>query len=162
MRPTTASVAASAICWYVETGLDLKGKVPLISWVKAGTWDEAAEPFELGDAEKWMDCPVKYSKATYALRVHGDSMTAPSGNSRTYPKGCIIFVDPERCSPDNGDLVIAKLKGTSKVMLKVDKNEESRQWLQPLNPSHEPIREEFKILRTVLEKWEAWIDNGSF
>lgn len=154
-RPaSTEQVAPESPHANVALGPDLKGEVPLISWVKAGTWGEAADPFQPGEAESWLDCPVKHSKATYALRVRGDSMTAPSGNSRTYPEGCVIFVDPEKRSPVNGDRVIAKLKGTAEVTFKVYKNEDGRQWLQPLNPSHEPIREEFKILGKVLGKWE--------
>ncbi len=81
-------------------------------------------------------------------------MTAPHGNTRTYPEGCIIFVDPQQRTPVNGDRVVACLVGTDEVTFKVYKNEDGRQWLQPLNPSHEPIRESFQILGTVLGKWE--------
>lgn len=137
-----------------EQGPDLRGKVPLISWVQAGEWCNAADPHLPGQADRWMDCPVNHSSGTFALRVRGDSMTAPSGNSRTYPEGCFIFVDPEKRTPDNGDRVVACLTGTDEVTFKVYKNEDGRQWLQPLNPSHEPIREKFHILGTVLGKWE--------
>lgn len=138
----------------VRPGPDLRGKVPLISWVRAGEWCDASDPFQPGDAERWLDCPVNHSGGTFALRVRGDSMTAPHGNTRTYPEGCIIFVDPERRVPVNGDRVVACLNGSHEVTFKVYKNEDGRQWLQPLNPSHEPIREAFHVLGTVLGKWE--------
>lgn len=137
-----------------EPGPDLRGKVPLISWVRAGEWCEAHEPFDRDDAERWLDCPVSHSAGSFALRVRGDSMTAPHGNSRTYPEGCLIFVDPERRTPVNGERIVACLEGSHEVTFKVYKNEDGRQWLQPLNPSHEPIREAFKVLGTVLGKWE--------
>ena len=137
-----------------EPGPDIRGKVPLISWVQAGDWCHAADPHLPGQADRWMDCPVNHSSSTFALRVRGDSMTAPHGNSRTYPEGCFIFVDPEKRTPDNGDRVVACLTGTDEVTFKVYKNEDGRQWLQPLNPSHEPIREKFHIIGTVLGKWE--------
>ncbi len=137
-----------------EPGPDIRGKVPLISWVQAGDWCHAADPHLPGDADRWLDCPVSHSSNTFALRVRGDSMTAPHGNTRTYPEGCIIFVDPQQRTPNNGDRVVACLAGTDEVTFKVYKNEDGRQWLQPLNPSHEPIRQSFHILGTVLGKWE--------
>jgi SOS-response transcriptional repressor LexA len=70
------------------------GKVPLISWVQAGAWCEAISNFEPYDADSWLSCPVPISEYGYALRVVGDSMTNP-GPGRSYPAGCIIFVDPE-------------------------------------------------------------------
>ncbi|MNL74401.1 LexA repressor [compost metagenome] len=81
-------------------------------------------------------------------------MTAVHGNGRTYPAGCIIFVDPEKRTPSNGDRIIAKMEGSDEVTFKVFKNEDGRMWLLPLNPSHEPIREPFKVLGTVIGKWE--------
>ena len=81
-------------------------------------------------------------------------MTAPTGNARTYPEGCLIFVDPERRAPVNGDRIVACLAGSNEVTFKVFKDEDGRRWLQPLNPSHEPIRQSFKVLGTVIGKWE--------
>ncbi|CAB5686986.1 LexA repressor [Comamonas aquatica] len=138
----------------IEPGPDLRAKVPLVSWVQAGAWCEAVHTTHVTEAERWMDCPVAHSSQTFALRVRGDSMTAPSGAARTYPEGCFIFVDPERKNPVNGDRVVACLLDANEVTFKVYKNEDGRQWLQPLNPTHEPIREPFRVLGTVLGKWE--------
>lgn len=131
---------------------DITGRVPLISWIQAGDWNEASDPLHPGEAERWMPCLSPHSKHTYALRVRGDSMTAPHG--RSYPEGCIIFVDPERKAPSNGDRIVAKLNGSDEVTFKVYKEEDGRIWLQPLNPTHLPIRDEFKVLGIVIGKWE--------
>lgn len=136
-------------------GPEIKGDlVPLISWVQAGTWKEASDPFQPGEAESWLACPKTHSSNTFALRVRGESMTAPHGNTRTYPAGCVIFVDPEQCMPKNGDRIIAKLLASEEVTFKVYKNEDGRQWLQPLNPTHDKLVEEFRVIGTVIGKWE--------
>lgn len=129
-----------------------RGSVPLISWVAAGAWNGAADPFEPGDAERWLDCPVNHSERTYALRVRGDSMTAPHG--RSYPEGCVVFVDPLKRSPTNGARIIAKLDGSDEVTFKVFRDEDGRKWLQPLNPQYPPIHDPFRVLGTVIGKWE--------
>lgn len=137
-----------------EPGPDNRGNVPLISWVQAGTWNTAEDPFLPGEAERWVPCLASHSASSFALRVRGDSMTAPHGNMKTYPEGSIIFVDPERRSPANGERIIAKLEGTDEVTFKVFKEEDGRMWLAPLNPTHEPIRQPFHVLGTVIGKWE--------
>ena len=81
-------------------------------------------------------------------------MTAPHGMGRSYPEGCIIFVDPLKKSPVNGARIIAKLSGTDEVTFKTFKQEDGRTWLQPINTSHEPIRDPFRVLGTVIGKWE--------
>ncbi|RUR69046.1 helix-turn-helix domain-containing protein [Variovorax guangxiensis] len=158
LHASVAWIEAGRGAWESESnvgpGPKLLGEVPLISWVRAGNWDEANDPLQPGDAESWYACPRPHSSSTYALRVKGDSMTAPHGNTKSYPEHCLIFVDPEKRSPVNGDRIIAKLEGEDEVTFKVYKNEDGRQWLQPLNPSHEPIRQPFRVLGTIIGKWE--------
>lgn len=133
-------------------GPDIHGHVPLISWVRAGEWSEAHDPHEPGYAEDWLPCPKKNGQHTYALRVRGDSMTAPFGKS--YPDGCIIFIDPDKRNPSNGARIIAKLKGSSEVTFKAFQRDAGRTWLKPLNPQHPAIMEPFAVLGTVIGKWE--------
>lgn len=129
-----------------------QGAVPLISWIKAGQWAEASDPMEPGDADEWLPCMKSHGERAFALRVRGDSMTAPFG--RSYPEGCIIFVDPDLQSPVNGARIVAKLDGTDEVTFKIYKDEDGRKWLQALNPAHLPIRDEFRVVGTVIGKWE--------
>ena len=136
----------------VEPGPRLRGLVPVISWVAAGAWDEAADPYAPGDGQDWKACPVSHSGRTYALRVRGDSMTAPHGKS--YPDGCLIFVDPERRVPEHGQPVIAKINGDAEVTFKLFMRDAGRVWLRALNPAYPPITDEFAVLGSVIGKWE--------
>ncbi len=108
------------------------GKVPLISWVQAGAWCESN--FEQHDGETWLSCPVPISESGYALKVLGDSMTNP-GPGRSYPTGCIIFVDPEAESK-TGDRVIARVPRTNEATFKVLVEDAGRQFLKPINPQY--------------------------
>lgn len=108
------------------------GKVPLISWVQAGAWCEAN--FEQNDGESWLSCPVPISESGYALKVLGDSMTNP-GPGRSYPTGCIIFVDPE-AETKTGDRVIARVPRTNEATFKVLVKDAGRQFLKPINPQY--------------------------
>lgn len=128
------------------------GVVPVISWVRAGAWDEASDPLHPGDAEDWRPCPVAHGVRTYALRVVGDSMTAPYGKS--YPDGCLIFVDPDRLDPPNNTPIIAKVNGDNGVNFKVIVKDAGRIWLKALNPGYPPIMDKFRVLGTVIGKWE--------
>lgn len=139
--------------YYVEQPVARKKiGVPIISWVQAGSWEEATDTFHPGDADKYMQCPAPHSGQTFALRVEGDSMTSPTGKS--YPSGAIIFVDPEqRGGASPGDRVIAKIKGDDKVTFKQLAEDRQGMYLKPLNPSHEPIYGEFSILGKVIGMW---------
>jgi SOS-response transcriptional repressor LexA len=136
----------------VSEGPQVRGMVPLISWVAAGGWDEASDPYLPGDGQTWLPCPTAHSMRTYALRVRGDSMTATHGKS--YPEGCLIFVDPELTSPTNGQPVIARIDGDAEVTFKVFMRDAGRIWLRALNPAYPPITEAFVVLGTVIGKWE--------
>ncbi|WP_052367817.1 LexA family protein [Algiphilus aromaticivorans] len=128
-------------------------KVNVISYVMAGEFDPAVDPYPPGDSgEEPLSCPVPHSEHAFALRVRGSSMTAPYG--RSYPEGCYIFVEPLKRSPVTGDRIIAKLAESDEVTFKCYMYEDGRQWLKPLNPQHPPIHEEFRVLGTVIGKWE--------
>ncbi|WP_047227246.1 LexA family protein [Pseudomonas brassicacearum] len=114
------------------------GKVPLISWVQAGAWCEIITNFEAHEPDSWLSCPVPISAQGYALKVLGDSMTNP-GPGRSYPTGCIIFVDPE-AETKTGDRVIARLPRTNEATFKVLVEDAGRKFLKPINPQY-PIIE---------------------
>ena len=135
----------------VTPGPGIRGRVPLISWVQAGMWSEAVDVYEPGYAEQWLPV-LKTGDHAYALRVRGDSMTAPHG--RSYPDGTIIIVDPMQRSPSSGQRVIAKLAESHIVTFKVFVEEDGRRWLKPLNSAHAPITDEFEVLGTVTAKYE--------
>lgn len=136
----------------VSAGPDTRGFVPIISWVQAGEWHEAEDPYEPGLADELIPCPKPHSMQTYALRVQGDSMTAPIG--RSYPEGAIIYVDPEcRGSVSTGDRVIAKLKNEDRVTFKQLASDGDKMYLKALNPNHPPIFDEFRILGKVIGSW---------
>ncbi|WP_218816204.1 LexA family protein [Methylobacillus rhizosphaerae] len=116
----------------VEAGPDFKGKVPLISWVQAGRWEEIVDNFQPGDAEDWLQCPVGHSPATFVLRVRGDSMFNPHGR-HSFANGDLIFVDPDRTA-ENGSLVVIRLDDSKEATFKMLMIEEGRKYIKPLNP----------------------------
>ena len=126
------------------------GKVPLISWVQAGAWCESICNFEPYDTEDWVSCPVPISSSGYALKVLGNSMTNP-GPGRSYPTGCIIFVDPE-IQANTGDRVVARVPRTNEVTFKVLDSDAGRVYLRPINPQYPiiDITEETQICGKVV------------
>lgn len=115
------------------------GQVPLISWVAAGAWDLAHDQFQPGDAAEWLPCPAKHGPSTFALRVRGDSMTAPHPGQRSYPDGTIIYVDPD-AQVTNGARVVARLTGTDEVTFKVFAQDAGRVYLKSINPTYPPLQ----------------------
>lgn len=132
--------------------VEIKGKIPLISWVTAGQWDEVMDNYHPGDGEDMLLCPVNHGPHTYAVRVSGDSMT--TGYGKSYPDGCIIFVDPDQAAAP-GDRVVAKINGDDKVTFKQLSEDCGRPFLKPLNPQYAPIRDHFTVIGKVIGKWES-------
>lgn len=129
------------------------GKVPLISWVQAGAWDEAIDNLYPGDAETWLPCPVSHGSRTFALRVKGDSMTASYGKS--YPEGSVIYIDPDQAGAvTTGDRVIAKMLGENAVTFKSFIEDAGKYYLKPLNPAYPLIIDPFQLLGKVILKME--------
>lgn len=128
--------------------------VPLISWVRAGAWEAAADPYQPGDADEWLPCPAPHGPHTYALRVSGDSMTAPYG--RSYPHGCVIYVDPAQSGGvSTGDPIIAKIDGEDGVTFKAFVEDGGRSYLKPLNPAYPLITDPFRVLGKVIGMYDG-------
>lgn len=85
-------------------GPDVLGKIPLISWVRAGELCESHDNYHTGDAEAWFDCPVAHGPHTYCLQLDGDSMD--DGSADAYRDGEIIFVDPDASPVPGSDVVV--------------------------------------------------------
>lgn len=127
---------------------------PLISWVSAGCWLEAIEPYRKDEIDTWPETTVDASPGSFWLRVKGDSMTAPSGF--TVPEGMIILVDPEK-EHVSGNLVVAKLANDNEATFKQYMVDAGRRYLRALNPHHPPtiINGDCKIIGVVVDaKWE--------
>lgn len=135
----------------VSTYAARQSNVPLISWVQAGGWIEATEPYAPGDYDRMIPCLARHGPHAYALRVDGDSMTSPTG--RSYPEGSIIFVDPDKRNARVGDRVIAKINGSDLVTFKQLAADGNRHYLKPLNSNHKPIFEEFRVIGIVIGMW---------
>ncbi|EKN5964970.1 TPA: LexA family protein [Yersinia enterocolitica] len=127
---------------------------PLISWVSAGCWLEAVEPYRKDEIDVWPETTVDASDSSFWLRVKGDSMTSPSGF--TVPEGMIILVDPEK-EAVSGKLVVAKLENENEATFKQYMTDAGRKFLKALNPHHPPtiINGNCKIIGVVVDiKWE--------
>jgi SOS-response transcriptional repressor LexA len=83
----------------VTEGPAIKGRVPRISWVQAGTLSEAIDLFEPGYAEEWLDCPFPHSSTAFCLEVRGNSMFPE------YRPGELILVEPQLEAIHDDDIV---------------------------------------------------------
>jgi SOS-response transcriptional repressor LexA len=70
MKETQASLISPTI-----VGMS-RGIYPLISWVSAGQWMEAVEPYHRRAIDNWYDTTVECSEDSFWLDVQGDSMTS--------------------------------------------------------------------------------------
>lgn len=111
-----------------EPGPDVRGFVPLISWVAAGAWTAVEDPYEVGDAEQWVPCPVSHGHRTFVLRVRGDSMEPEYRNEDW------IFVDPDR-QPENGSHVVVRMEDAQEATFKKLVIEGGHRYLVALNPA---------------------------
>lgn len=110
-------------------------KYPVISFVQAGNWTEACEPYTLSEIDEWYESEVAVHGSAFWLKVEGDSMTAPTGVS--IPEGSLVLVDTGR-EPINGSLVIAKLTDTNEATFKKLVLDGAK-YLKALNPAYPVI-----------------------
>ena len=85
---------------------------------------------------------------TFFITINGDSMTAPTGVTPSFPSGYSIHIDPDKKAEHN-DFIIAELSD-GKVVFKQLKLEEENYYLKPLNPNFDPIFEKFTIIGVAI------------
>ncbi|MDN7495024.1 S24 family peptidase [Burkholderia gladioli] len=138
-----------------EPGPEIRGMVPLVSWVQAGQWADVYKNFEEIDAEQWLPCPSPHSQHTFCLRVRGASMQNPDGPA-SFSDGDIIFVDPLRAA-DHRKCVVVRLDDEQQATFKQLIIEGERKLLRPLNPNWPEkwidINGNATIIGTVIGKW---------
>lgn len=102
-------------------------RVPIISWVQAGQWQETFENSNLEELE-YIETTYKAKQYTFALRVVGDSMEPK------FPEGCIIIVEPSQ-DPANKSYVIVRQDG-NKATFKQYIEDGDEKYLKPLNEKY--------------------------
>lgn len=122
----------------VAQGPEIRGLIPLISWVQAGCWREVSDIYAVGDGEQLLPCPVAHGPRTFALRIRGESMYNPH-ERRSFREDDIIFVDPD-VIPVHRAFVVVKLEGSQEATFKQLIVEGTQMYLKALNPAWpEPI-----------------------
>jgi SOS-response transcriptional repressor LexA len=135
---------------WLMTGIDSRSNVgestgrysttkfaPVISFVAAGEWQEAEDPYPVGTGNETRAMPSKSPDNAFWLQVDGDSMINPNGTP-SFPDGCYILVHPQPTA-DNGDLVVAKLTDTNRATFKKLVLDGGNKYLKPLNPAYPVI-----------------------
>ena len=117
----------------VEVTVQPSFRYPVISWVAAGAWAEAVEPFPPGYSDRYELSDYDSKGAAFWLEVKGDSMTSPVGTSIT--EGMMILVDTE-AEAISGKLVVAKLADSNEATFKKLVEDGGRRFLKPLNPAY--------------------------
>ncbi|MCY1289347.1 LexA repressor [compost metagenome] len=132
---------------------------PELSLVEAGMPKEGIDFSQLGETH-----PIHYSDAwaerAYWLRVTGPSMTAPPGQSPSFPDGILVLVAPD-IEPLHGSFVAARLvDSNNEATFKQLIRDANRLYLSPLNPAFPTIEldETWVIDGTVIDaKWPQQI-----
>lgn len=111
-------------------------RYPVISWVSAGSWEEAVQPYPDGFSDRYEISDYDSKGPAFWLEVKGDSMTAPAGVS--VPEGMMILVDTE-ADVKPGKLVIAKLPASNEATFKKLVEDGGIRYLKPLNPAYKMV-----------------------
>jgi len=122
-------------------------QIPLISYVSAGLWMGAVNPFQPNDAHDWLATDLELSDGAFALEIKGDSMLPE------FRPGDRVIIDPD-ISPQPGDFVVAK-NGEEEATFKkyrprgMDANGNVVFELVPLNEDYPTMRSDVAPIRIV-------------
>ncbi|MDF5774073.1 LexA family protein [Pseudomonas syringae] len=124
-------------------------RYPVVSWVAAGAWSEAVEPYAPGASDDYEMSDYKAKGPAFWLVVKGDSMTAPTAPS--IPEGSQILVDT-RAEVLPGKLVIAKLADSNEATFKKLVEDGGVRYLKPLNSAYPTVQcaEDCRVIGVVV------------
>ena len=131
--------------------------VPIITWELAKEWKNNILLYNTNlKNSKLIYNPGEGGSFTYALRVNDDSMTSLIPKEKSFPRGCIIYVDMDK-TPKEGDHVIAKILDTNQMTFKTYQLDAGKAWLMPKNHQFEKleITDNLLICGVVVGKYES-------
>jgi len=126
--------------------------IPLVSYVQAGLWTGAVEPYKSAADYECLLTDMELSEVAFALEIKGDSMLPE------FKPGDRVIVDPE-IAPQPGDFVVAK-NGDEEATFKkyrprgVNDRGELVFELVPLNDDYPSMRSDvtpIQIIGTMVE-----------
>lgn len=128
-------------------------RIPVIGYVQAGIWTEAADPYPMGSGSETISTTEDLGPNAFALRIKGDS------NYPDYKEGEIVIIDPS-VTPIPGDMVVAK-NGEEEATFKkyrprgTDDSGKDVFELVPLNDDYPTLRSDrdgpMRIIGTMVE-----------
>jgi len=128
-------------------------KVPVISWVRAGKWQDVEDQFHPGDADDWIHTTATSHPNAFALVVKGDSMEP------LFLEGETIIVDPGK-EAMNGNYIIAK-NGDNEATFKQLVVDGPNVYLRPLNTElykqWDMTGVKFRIIGVVVAKEQRYV-----
>lgn len=124
-------------------------RYPVISWVSAGAWAEAVEPYPPGHSDTYEFSEYDSKGPAFWLEVKGDSMTAPTGLS--IAEGTLVLVDTGvEATP--GKLIVAKQPDSNEATFKKLVSDGGKLFLKPLNSSYPTVafEEDCRVVGVVV------------
>lgn len=127
-------------------------KIPLISYVQAGTMSEVHDPFPVGYSDTYLLTDLDLGENAFALTIKGESMLPE------FKEGDRVIIDPSVC-PNPGDYVVAKNGGDEATFKKyrprgINKHGQEIFELVPLNDDFASMQSDITpmvIIGTMVE-----------
>ncbi len=122
-------------------------RIPLVSYVQAGTMTDIVDPYPIGAASDWLLTDLELGPNAFALTIKGDSMFPD------FKEGDAIIVDPA-VVPLPGDFVVAK-NGENEATFKKYRprgvNEAGQEVFElvPLNEDYPSMRSDLKPIKII-------------
>lgn len=114
-------------------GPDIRGQVPVISFVQAGDYENVVDNYHPGDGFEFVTVTSPIRRHTFALKVKNDSMLNPHGTP-SFPPGIIVVIEPD-LEAQIGDFVVVK-NGSDEATFKQLVQDDGELYLKPLNPAY--------------------------